>query len=537
MSRYAKFTERNIRTAWVKVWAEQFLEGLEAASKKGKEAIEVYCNDKKAEYEAKCKELSKNKDSDTAWKNSAATNMSQIRKAIKAWQETKKLTASNSYQQQTKDGLIQQHLALSIMNYPSDFHRERMEPTNEKKAEQRSNLEPINCVDEYLQKIDELLESEDNRELTVGLIAATGRRPSEIWVTAQFLQTGQFEVEFTGQIKNKGEEREAYKTYTLVESYKVVDALAKLRRMPEIKQLKKMTLAEVDSGFNNKMNAKVREHFSSLLNPPMGESELSAKNLRASYAAITIYLFCPWKQSTNQFITERLGHVSDATATNYEDYQVCDKDGKPLTRGAWVERINEEMIVSKESKIVNCRFRITEASQECLDDTDFLPYADRTNRMQELIRLAKIGKAFENGEIVNQIVVTQNTKIEPRENNLEVSEISATETKKPLKVKDLSEVSNAELFGSKAPNTGLEKIRRAVQAIKAFNEVQPEHKSRWAINTKVLKDLTKSRTVVVENYLKSDEGRVNVTDYNLEHGFSYQHNRGNGNISDFVKLV
>lgn len=537
MSRYTKFVEKNIRTVWVKDWTAEFLKGLDAVSTR--EAIESYCNSKKAEFESECKERSKDKNSETGWKNSAATNMSQIRKAIKAWQETTKLDDSNSYPQQTKEGVVQQHLALLTMNYPSDFHKERMQPTNERKAEQRSNLEPIACVDEYIEKIDELLQSQDHRELTVGLIAATGRRPSEIWVTAQFLQTGQFEVEFEGQIKNKGDKREAYKTYTLVESFKVVDALARLRRMPEIKELKKQTLAEVDSGRNNKMNAKVKEYFSPLINPPMGESELSAKNLRASYAAITIYLFCPWKQSTNQFITERLGHVSDATATNYEDYQVCDKNGKPLTRGAWVERISEEMVASKESKVVNTRLRITEACKETFDDTDFLPYADQTSRMQELIRLARIGKSFENGEIVNQVAVSQKTEIKESENKSEVEQVTEVKeaTKKSINTKDLSEVSNADLFGSNAPNTGLEKIRRAVQAIKAFNEVQPDKASRWAINTKVLKDLTKSRTSVVENYLNSDEGRINVTDYNLQHGFTYQHNRGKGNITDFVKLV
>ncbi|MBD2255643.1 protelomerase family protein [Nostoc parmelioides] len=537
MSSYIKFVEKNIRTAWVKEWTAEFLKGLSALFTK--ETIENYCQAKKAEFESECQKRTKNKDSETGWQNSAATNMSQIRNAIKAWQETTKLDESNSYPQQTKEGIVQQHLALLTMNYPSDFHKERMQPTNEKKAEQRSNLEPIQCVDEYTQKIDELLQSADHRELTVGLIAATGRRPSEIWVTAQFVQVGQFEVEFTGQIKNKGEEREAYKTYTLVESFKVVDALARLRRMPEIKELKKQTLAEVDSGRNNKMNAKVKEYFSSLINPPMGESELSAKNLRASYAAIAIYLFCPWKQSTNQFITERLGHVSDATATNYEDYQVCDKNGKPLTRGAWVERINENMIPSKEGQAGNYRIRMTEACKEYFDDTEFLPYADQISRMQELIRLARIGKSFENGEIVNQVIVTQNVESRQVENTSEGEEMKeVTETaKKPIKVRDLSEVSNADLFGSNAPNTGLEKIRRAVQAIKAFNEVQPEKASRWAINTKVLKDLTKSRTSVVENYLNSDEGRINVTDYNLQHGFTYQHNRGKGNITDFVKLV
>ncbi len=544
---YSRFTEKNIRTTWLKTWVSEFLKGLDGLS--GKEAIGDYCLSKKAEYESICQENSAKRlqtenriDTGVGWKNSASTNMSQIRKAIKAWQAYKtekgEMPDTDTYPQSTKEGIIQQHFSLLFMNYPADFHAERQAPTNERKKEQRSNLEPITCIDEYQETIEKLLQSTDYKELTAGLIAATGRRPSEILVTAQFKQLSQFEVEFTGQIKNKGEDRKPYPTHTLIESYKVVDALARLRRMPEIKALKKETLAEVDSGKNNKMNSKVKEFFSDLLNPPMGETELSAKNLRASYAAIAIYLFCPWKQSTNQFITERLGHVSDATATNYEDYQVCDKEGKPMTRGVWVERLNEEIIKPTENHIVNARIRISEAAKNTIDNRDFLPFADSVSRMDELIRLAKIGQQFEEGKLVKEVVIIQNKTPDP------ISEIT-TETQitqsdvavKQLKVKDVSELNNAELFGSNIPYSGLEKIRRAVDAIKLYNERQAETKYQWAINTKSLKDLTGSRTEVVNKYLNSDEGRLNVHDYNLQKGYSYQHNRGKGNIKDFIKLT
>ncbi|MGH7999646.1 MAG: hypothetical protein ACREPR_09525 [Brasilonema sp.] len=65
-------------------------------------------------------------------------------------------------------------------------------------------------------------------------------------------------------MKTPGEVREGYPTYTLVESAKLIDALARLRRMPEIKELRKQTLAEIDSGKNNKMNAVIKQHFTPL---------------------------------------------------------------------------------------------------------------------------------------------------------------------------------------------------------------------------------------------------------------------------------
>jgi len=545
---YSRFTEKNIRTAWLKKWGSEFLEGLEGLS--GKEAIQSYCIAKKAEYEQEIKDRSGERletenriNSGVGWMNSASTNMSQIRNAIKAWQDYKaekgEMPESDTYPQTTKEGIIQQHLSLLFMNYPREFHIARQEPTKDRKNEQRSNLEPITCIDEYQATIDKLLQSTDYRELTAGLIAATGRRPSEILVTAEFKQINQFEVEFTGQIKNRGEDRASYDTYTLVESYKVLDALARLRRIPEIAELKEDTLAEVDSGKNNKMNSKVKEFFSDLLKPPMGEIELSAKNLRASYAAIAIYLFCPWEKSTNQFITEKLGHIGDGSATNYEDYQVCDKEGRPLTRGAWIARLNEEITKSTEGNIISMELRLSEAAKNTIDNIDFLPFADSVSRIDELIRLARIGKRFEEGELLKEVLIVQSEPhVKTSEPQIAESEIAESEIAvRERKVKDVSELTNTELLGSNIPYSGLEKIRRAVDAIKIYNERQTDAKFQWAINTKSLKDLTGSRTEAVQNYLNATEGRLNVYDYNLEKGYSYQHNRGKGSIKDFIKLV
>jgi integrase len=556
---YNKFVEKNIRTAWVKTWTIEFLKGLD--NLEPKTTIEQYCKAKLEEFSQVCQEKAverakedRSSLNEHSWKQSSTSYMSGIRKAIKAWSESQQLTDMNSYLQNTKEGVVTQHLALLYMNYPREHNQVNNEAKQERKDEQRRNLESINCVDQYQAKIDELLASTDHRELVAGLIAATGRRPSEIYKTADFKQVGQFEVMFTGQAKTRGEEREAYPTYTLVESAKVIDALARLRRMPEIKELRKLTLAEVDSGKNNKMNVAVKQHFAPLISPPHGEVELSAKNLRASYAAIAIYLFCPWQMSTNLFIKERLGHTSDATATAYEDYQITDKQDKPLTRGAWVERLNETMDKPMEATIVQPRIRMSEAAKNVIDDQEFLPYPDQVSRIEELIRLAQIGKQFEEGKLVKEIVTMIEKPVEKIvEVPVETASQTSTEVIKTKQIKkDPSEMSNDDLFGSKAPNTGEEKIRRAVAAIKAYNERQGGNKSAmWAINTSSLKELTNSRTAVVEKYLESDQAKQElntrierqmdgkdkvVIGYNEMMGFSYQHNRGKGNISEVIKL-
>ena len=377
-------------------------------------------------------------------------------------------------------------------------------------------------------------EGNENRgSLHLGDCQIPGRRPSEILKTAEFEQIGKYEVAFSGQLKTKGEEREAYSTYTLLESANVIDGLARLRRMPEIKAVRKQTLAQMDSGKNSTLNSIIRESFASLINPPYGEKQLSAKNLRASYAAIAIYLFCPWKQSTNQFITERLGHTSDATATNYEDYQVCDPQGRPLTRGAWVERIDEEMETPKVAKILNTRIRITQADREVLDDEEFLPAADLASRMSELIRLARLGKALESGEIGAIAPISPEGKPE-----LKPQESQPAQTESENSASPLSSIPSEELFSSHRPGSAREKIRRVVAAIKSYNESQCEKSAQWAINSGVIKALTNINSKAIKAYLNSDEGRLQVTDYNALHGFSFHHNRGREKpITEFVRIA
>jgi integrase len=541
-TKLSKIVDYNVRTAWVKKWTQHFLKGLQ--NLQNKEEIELYCLEQKTLFETEVKRLSEERAKaqkkeviETSWMNAAATHLSQIRNAIKAWQTTAELNESNSYPQQTKNGIVQQHYALLFMNYSRETHTTRKQPTEDKKNQQRRNLSPINCLDRYLETIDKLLDSPDYRELAVGLIASTGRRMSEILSTAAFTQTGQFEADFEGQLKAKGEQRR-YSALTLVESFKVVDGLLRLRRMAEIKEMKNWNLAEIDSGKNSTVNSKVKEHFGELISPPHGEKVLSSKNLRASYAAIAIYLFCPSNHSESLFIKERLGHTSDATASNYEDYQVVDATGKAVVRSAWVKRTNEEITKPKQT-MINTRVRMTVAAKEIIDNQEFLPYPDQTSRIEELVRLAKVGKQFEEGKLLKEVVKVVEEVKKPvevaRENQQAPDEVKPVEEMKSTVVAArFEEMSNEELRGCQAPGSALEKIRRSVNAIKAYNESQAEKKYQWAINVSTLEDLSGCHSKAVRDYLDSDEGRLQVLDYNLEKGFGFQQNRGKGKITNFV---
>uniref|UniRef100_A0A0C1QQZ7 Telomere resolvase ResT/TelK catalytic domain-containing protein n=1 Tax=Tolypothrix bouteillei VB521301 TaxID=1479485 RepID=A0A0C1QQZ7_9CYAN len=617
--KYSKFV-RQVRTAWVKEWSMEFLTGLESTSN---DAIESYCKPKLDEFSSMCQEKTDSPEGSDSWKSSAVSYLSGVRKAIKSWQESVELNDNNSFEHKGKDGsVIRDHKALLYMNYGRDFLSAVKTKGETKKQQQRRNLTPINNVSEIQEAIEKACLSSNWKELATGIEFAMGARIGEVLLTAEIQQLNQFQVQFKGQIKTKDEDRLEYPKYTLIESWKVVDALLKLRRQVENKEIKNCLLSEVDSRKNSTVNRKVRELFGELLQPPHGVEQISSHKLRSAHAAIAFYLFGSHTQSFGSFVKDNLGHKGDGEAANYEDYYVANKDGKPVVQGAWLDRLNEKPGEPTQT-IVQPRLRLTKAAKELIDNQEFLAFPDQVSRIEELIRLAQIGKQFEEGKLVKEVVTVVDKPVEKivekrvevpvekivekrvevpvekvvekmievpvevsvekviekmlqdktiekviqqllvvptvevttaeivtaEESTIEVPtaevptaevptiEVLTTEQpQKPVMEKDLSQVSNDKLYGSTTPYSGNEKIRRAVQAVKAYNERQYSTDTMWAINTKVLTELTGCRSSILKNYLESPEGRLQVTDYNLEKGLGYHHNKGRGSVTQFIKL-
>ncbi|MFL9461308.1 protelomerase family protein [Tolypothrix campylonemoides VB511288_2] len=623
--KYSKFV-RQVRTAWVKEWSMEFLTGLESTSN---DAIEGYCKPKLDEFSSMCQEKTDSPEGSDSWKSSAVSYLSGVRKAIKSWQESVELNDHNSFEHKGKDGsVIRDHKALLYMNYGRDFLSAVKTKGETKKQQQRRNLTPINNVSEIQEAIEKACLSSNWKELATGIEFAMGARIGEVLLTAEIQQINQFQVQFKGQIKTKDEDRLEYPKYTLIESWKVVDALLKLRRQVENKEIKNCLLTEVDSRKNSTVNRKVRELFGELLQPPHGVDQISSHKLRSAHAAIAFYLFGSHTQSFGSFVKDNLGHKGDGEAANYEDYYVANKDGKPVVQGAWLDRLSEKPGEPTQT-IVQPRLRLTKAAKELIDNQEFLAFPDQVSRIEELIRLAQIGKQFEEGKLVKEVVTMVDKPVEkivekrvevpvekivekrvevpvekvvekmievPVEKVIEkmlqdktiekiiqqlvavptvevttaeivTAEESTTEVptievptievptaevpivevptievptieqpQKPVIEKDLSQVSNDKLYGSTTPYSGNEKIRRAVQAVKAYNERQYSTETMWAINTKVLTELTGCRSSILKNYLESPEGRLQVTDYNLEKGLGYHHNKGRGSVTQFIKL-
>ncbi|MEM8804731.1 MAG: protelomerase family protein [Cyanobacteria bacterium P01_G01_bin.38] len=281
-------------------------------------------------------------------------------------------TGDNSYLQQTQDGLILEHLAMKFMNYSSEWHQARQAPTPAKTKQQRRNriaFEPWPLV----AAAKMALVSHDYRGIAAGIIAVTGRRPTEILKSDDFEIVSKYKVAFTGQLKAGGKS-EGYAIYSLVEANLLLDAFAALRRDIDVKALSKLENTKVDSQRNSTLNRAIGRIFEGILQPPMGEKFLSAKNLREAYINVAYHFYSTPSESISSFAEDYLSHQGASSSSNYEDYYCVDDRGQPLAIGILRHELDQpaaEPLADKRATVhidglLKERFDAVECHQTCL---------------------------------------------------------------------------------------------------------------------------------------------------------------------------
>lgn len=104
---------------------------------------------------------------------------------------------------------------------------------------------------------------------------------------------------------------------------------------------------------------------------------------------------------------------------------------------------------------------------------------------------------------------------------------------------EISEIETDRLLDDPAlrthPERAKELTKRAIIAIKRHNDNQPSNAQRWMISASIIGQLIKSKTTTVNQYLQ--DFKDDIESYNINQQFGTMHNRGKGNISDFVDLI
>ena len=265
-----------------------------------------------------------------------------IREAIE--QGRLRLNEQNAYEQGwtkrngRESGTEQRHHAFDFLVYDDETQMALRSQTTHANNTRQDNLAFVE-LDDYMEALEQLLQSDNALELIVGIAGATGRRHTEVVSVGEFvLRDHPFLLGFTGQQK-KADDGGEYDILTLLPAINVLDAIGKLREHPDITDVlgKRADDHEIQR-INSWVNRGVQRLLgaSGIVPTLEGFKTVSIHRLRGLYGAIAIHFFCPQHQREHRFLQHYLGHVIDGAitpnsrATDHYFHDVLARNGKPL---------------------------------------------------------------------------------------------------------------------------------------------------------------------------------------------------------------
>ncbi|NJM74519.1 MAG: hypothetical protein HC852_00690 [Acaryochloridaceae cyanobacterium RU_4_10] len=200
--------------------------------------------------------------------------------------------------------------------------------------------------------------------MATAIAGLTGRRFAEVVAKGTFsLAEHPYLLHFEGQLKTRTSRSQGYDIVTLIPAREVLEAIQRLRKLPEIKALARLTgktLSHELNQFNQKLNAIASRPLMQVVPPLEGKKSVSVHNLRSLYGAIAVYFFCPEHQHEYAFVQHFLGHVLDSPATgHYFRFSLCDSQGKMVRdKGVLLKQVAQlplgidEVVLEEGSEVV-----------------------------------------------------------------------------------------------------------------------------------------------------------------------------------------
>lgn len=223
------------------------------------------------------------------------------------------------------DHEIMRHLTLPVATaeHLADEHSERLEV-------RATNTVEINyywLMDRIAELLSETRANADGTfspsfsHLALGLAFATGRREVEVLALGRFKKVGDFEVEFSGQAKRREgvDYSDSYTIYTLVPADAVIDAMDKLRALPEVLELQGMS--------NVQINQRVAKTLNTLAKRVFQDEARVFRDSRAIWARLVFELHfnrdARWKKVNESiFWRSMLGHEDVDTQEAYKQFKI-----------------------------------------------------------------------------------------------------------------------------------------------------------------------------------------------------------------------
>jgi hypothetical protein len=273
---------------------------------------------------------------------SVAKYLTVYRKAIATAIEDGSLALTNTnshryHYQQRVTGIHEErfeHWALTYLKYSSEVYESIDKRSQRTNRDKQLNLRLV-PVESYLSLLRGFLGKKgmyEARWLTTAIAGLTGRRFAEVMAKGTFSLTEHpYLLRFEGQLKTRTARAEGYDIVTLFPADEVLDAIHRLRQLPEVKaiaRLKGKALSEELNRFNQKLNNTCSSALMQVVPSMEGKKTVSVHNLRSLYGAIAVYFFCPPLQHEYVFVQHFLGHVMDSPATgHYFRFALGDEQG------------------------------------------------------------------------------------------------------------------------------------------------------------------------------------------------------------------
>lgn len=263
---------------------------------------------------------------------------------VRALISTLELTPTNSWDN-SRTGK-REHIGLKVFNL-SEGEWVRMNDRSRMTTQERLNhSQLVRDPEAIVHRALPLFLSDDWTDLVVGVAMCTGRRLAEILKTGNFTVKEGYTVWFEGQVKGRTRIQERFEIPTLVRSYLVVEAVAKLRRLIDCTDLE---IEHVSQRYGKAVNEAVERLYADLI-PARGDRErLSVHNLRALYASIAVLWYAPDAVADVNYKAYIHGHrfvldphmeedaspdevdqirLNYGSHANYDDYKLADEHGK-----------------------------------------------------------------------------------------------------------------------------------------------------------------------------------------------------------------
>lgn len=238
-----------------------------------------------------------------------------------------RLTTNNSFRAPTGNHELR-HIALAECKPPQeivDRHNQRNQLRLLERVSNRGFLDrPFEIVTRAERLLHSGLEASIYSDIAAALVVLTGRRVTEILVTAEFSRCTAYSVWFTGQLKTRGKELPAVEIPTLIEAERIINGVSRLRELFLVDD----TNRDLLDSYKNDVRCQVIRTFCDLV-PTIqmveGEMRPTTHRMRAVYNCLATFFYAPPGLKDDLYTKVIMAHEDRNSTLNYMVYQIADE--------------------------------------------------------------------------------------------------------------------------------------------------------------------------------------------------------------------